>query len=89
MKSRKLKYVELSAHGLVALLKGGNIFSIINGLPQDSIAVALEHKAWPYDAKEYAVMVLVVHSTSFEEVPEGEIIPQLTIGMQLLGRRTD
>lgn len=78
----KLKYIEISTKFLMDLLKAKVTFSDTN-LPKDTILI---RDGFHFGA-ERDVVYLIVHSESFEDIPEAGVIPRFSVICHVSGRR--
>jgi hypothetical protein len=79
MRSRRLKMLVVRADNLVDLFKNGFDGEFI-GVPQDATVIAMERGDIYND--DYNTMFIVVESSEFEEVPEGHLLPRVSIVIQ-------
>ena len=79
-RDRRLMAMRVNAENLVALLTTGNEFEVIEGAPADAEVVAME-RGGILD-RTYNTMYVYLRSSSFEEVPEGQMVPELVVTVE-------
>jgi len=67
---RKLKYIYASKEFIAQLLKSGSK-TVFNGLPSDATIINIVYRP------EYDVFHIIVHSETFREIKECELMDQL------------